>query len=314
LSRVLLTGASGFIGRHAIEPLLERGYEVHAVSTKPPPPGNGGVHWHAIDLLDPSATAELLARVRADRLLHLAWDVTPGSFWAAPGNVRWVEASLALMRAFIAAGGERAVLAGTCAEYDWELLATREDRSGAPALCLEENTPLGPHTLYGTSKHATQLVAAALAEQSGVGFAWGRVFHLYGPGEQPGRLVPTVARSLLAGERVHTTEGSQVRDFSHVRDVAAGFVALLAAEQQGPVNIASGNGVTVRSVIELIAAETGKPELVEWGAVPHSPGEPAALVADVRRLAQQVGFVAATPLEEGVRETVAWWRSHGGAL
>jgi len=220
--------------------------------------------------------------------------------------VRWVEATLALMRAFVAGGGSRAVLAGTCAEYDWHSL-----QAHTPRRCNERDTPLSPHTLYGACKHATHVAAEALAEQAGVALAWGRIFHLYGPGEQEGRLVPSVARALLAGTPARTTTGSQVRDFAHVRDAAAGFVALLESPVCGAVNVATGDGVTVRSVIELIAAEAGHPELVEWGAIRIPEGEPPELVADVARLREEVGFKPRTELAAGLRETVEWWRAEG---
>ncbi len=174
----------------------------------------------------------------------------------------------------------------------------------------EDVSPVRPRTLYGTSKHATRLVASAFAAQAGVQLAWGRVFFLYGPGEQPGRLVPAIARGLLDGERVATSDGGQLRDFMHVRDVGAAFAALLDSGVEGPVNIATGAALPVRALIEAIAAEVGHPELLEWGALRRPDGDPDALVADVARLRDEVGFAPAVPLAAGVRETVEWWRGH----
>ena len=175
-----------------------------------------------------------MADVEPEVLLHLAWYVEPGRFWTAPENVRWVEASLALLRAFAGAGGRRAVVAGTSAEYDWHAVGAR---------CNEQRTPLRPATLYGAAKHALHTVAAPYAEQAGFELAWGRIFFVYGPGEPEGRLVPSVGRALLAGRRVPTTRGDQVRDFMHVEDVAAAFAALADADATGAVNVASGDPV-----------------------------------------------------------------------
>ena len=145
--------------------------------------------WHRADLLDPAAARTLVEQVRPTHLLHLAWYAEHGLFWTSTENVRWVEASLRLLRAFGEAGGERAVTAGTCAEYDWS----------AGGLYVEGASPLAPATLYGTCKHALRLVGEAWCEQNGIEFAWGRVFLLFGPGEHPERLVPAVAQAVAGG-------------------------------------------------------------------------------------------------------------------
>ncbi|MDQ3609405.1 MAG: NAD(P)-dependent oxidoreductase [Actinomycetota bacterium] len=297
MSRVLVTGASGFIGSHAIAPLLAAGHEVHAVSSREPAADAGAI-WHRANLLE---SAEVIAAVRPDVLLHLAWYTEHGRFWTAPDNVRWVEASLALLRTFVAVGGRRAVLAGTCAEYDW---------SGEEPLD-ESETPLRPATLYGAAKHALHAVALAYAAQVELELAWGRVFFLYGPGEAPGRLVPAVARALLAAEPARTTAGTQVRDLLHVHDVATAFAALVDSDVSGAVNVASGEGVALREVIELVAQAAGRRELLELGALHSRPDEPDRLVADVTRLREEVGFRPHVTLPEGIESTVAWWRSRG---
>ena len=138
--RILLTGASGFLGRHAVPALLDRGFEVHAATRRAS--CIPGIIPHTLDLFDQVATAALMQHLRPSHLLHLAWDVTPGRFWQAPENLDWVAASLHLYRAFAAAGGRRATIAGTCAEYNW---------AGDQ---LDEGAPLRPAMLYGVAKHA----------------------------------------------------------------------------------------------------------------------------------------------------------------
>ncbi len=304
---MLLTGATGFIGRYALPLLVSHGHEVHAVTRRVRAAGeDSGVIWHEFDLLDTAAAPDLLSSVGPALLLHLAWDVEPGRFWTSVENVRWVEATLALMRAFFAAGGERATLAGTCAEYDWTTGFHPADEPGPPL--HEQHTPIAPATLYGVCKHATHLVAAELAEHYERQLAWGRVFYLYGPHEQAGRLVPAIATSLLAGEPTATTDGFQRRDFMHVADVAAAFVALLESDVEGPVNIATGDAVEVREMVSMIAAQAGHEELLRWGAIARAPTDPDVIVADVERLRREVGFAPAVPLANGLRETVEWWR------
>jgi nucleoside-diphosphate-sugar epimerase len=299
MSRVLLTGATGFIGRHAIAPLVAAGHEVHAVSRAPA--HDDRVTWHRADLLD--ARTDVVTEVGPDAMLHFAWYAEHGLFWAAPENVRWVEASLRMLRQFAEAGGARAVLAGTCAEYDW--------RVDVPAY-EERRSPLRPATLYGSAKHALHTVASAYAEQAGFELAWGRIFFLYGPGEAPGRLVPAVARALLAGEPAEATSGTQIRDFLHVRDVAAAFAALLDSDVVGPVNVGSGEARPLRDVIATLAEAVGRPELVRLGALPARAGEPERIVADASRLHEEVGFAPRFGLREGLEDTVAELRRATG--
>ena len=296
MSRVLVTGATGFIGRHALAPLVAEGHEVHAVTTREAPPVADGVTWRRADLLE---DVGVVGEVAPEVLLHLAWYVEPGRYWTSSLNVRWVEASLALLRAFADAGGRRAVIAGTSAEYDWGAAGER---------CEEERTPRRPNTLYGAAKHALHCVAEGYAEQSSFELAWGRVFFVYGPGEPEGRLVPSVGRALLEGSTVPTTRGDQVRDFMHVEDVGAAFAALAGGSFTGAVNVASGEPVTVRQVVDELAAATGRADLLRPGELPEREDDPPRLVADVTRLRDEVGFTPRIGLSEGIGGTLEWLR------
>jgi nucleoside-diphosphate-sugar epimerase len=299
MSRVLLTGARGFIGAHTLLPLLAAGYEVHAVtSAEPPLDTPAQVRWHRADLLAAGAAASLVEEVKPSHLLHLAWYTEPGAFWTGPQNLDWLVGSVGLLRAFGEAGGQRAVMAGTCAEYAWQ----RETH------CLEDATPTHPATLYGAAKHSLHVVAQAWAQQVGLSLAWGRIFHLYGPREPHGRLVSDVACALLRGEAARCTHGKQVRDFLYAPELGDAFAALLASEVSGPLNMASGVPVRVAEVIAAIALASGRPELVRMGALPADPAEPERLTADVRRLREEVGWAPSLDLRQGAEWTVSWWR------
>ena len=308
MKRVLLTGAAGFVGSHCLAPLRARDYEVHAVSRALPATGTpsrvrapevgAGVIWHEADLLDGQQAAALLAAVRPTHLLHLAWVVTPGAFWASPLNRPWVDASLTLLSAFGAAGGQRAVLVGTCSEY-----AASDDP------CVESRTPLGPSTLYGASKAALSVALPAFARHYGVASAaWARVFYPYGPGEQAERLVPSIIRTLLRDEPMPCSHGRQVRDFLYIDDTADALVALLDSAVTGAVNIASGRPTTLRALVSTIGAQLGRERLLAFGARPARPDEPATLTADVTRLTREVGWTPRSSLDDGVARTIAWWR------
>jgi nucleoside-diphosphate-sugar epimerase len=302
VTRVLVSGAGGFVGLPVLARLAPADTEVHALCTHARPPTLAGVQWHRLDLADYAAVDRVIAELAPERLVHLAWHTEHGRFWAAPENVTWVERSLRLLRAFVRAGGRRLVMLGTCAEYDW--------RTAADPF-VESGSPLVPATLYGVAKDALRRLASAYAEQEGVELAWGRLFLLYGPREAPGRLVPSVIRSLLAGQPVATASPERVRDLLHVEDVAGAVVALLDSSVVGAVNIASGSGVTVGEVVDRIVQLIGRPELVRPGMLPDRPGEPPLLLADVSRLRDEVGYRPRLGLAEGLAATVRWWQEHG---
>ncbi len=294
--RVLVTGARGFVGRPAVEALLARGFEVHAVGRHlaglP-----AGVVAHRADLLAPDGLEGLLASIRPSHLLHLAWDVTPGRYAHAAANLDWVAASLRLHRAFAAAGGSRLVVAGTCMEYDW-----------TADLLDEATTPLRPATLSGTAKDALHRILAVAARQDGISLAWGRLFFMYGPHEAPNRLVPDVALALLRGEPALCGPGTAERDFMHVADAGAALAATLDSLHAGPVNVATGVCVPVRVVVQTLAELIGRPGLVRLGARPAPTNEPPRLAASVTVLREGVGFTPRFALADGLADTLAWWR------
>ena len=299
MKTAVVTGATGFIGRGSLQPLLERGFEVHAVSSRQTDPDtNPGVYWHQHDLLDAATAEALMAQLTPTHLLHLAWYATPGLFWQSPANLDWVGASLRLLRAFGAHGGQRAVLAGTCAEYAWD------ERT----VCSETETPCNPATLYGTSKHALRLIAERYATQAGVSLAWGRVFFVFGPHEDPARLGGSVAAALVRGEKALCSDGRQLRDFLYSEDLADAFVALLDSSVEGAVNMASGQTTPIRGLVEALASAAGRPDLPQFGGRATPDGEPLELLADVARLRDEVGWSPPAGLERRAGDTIAWWR------
>lgn len=294
--RVLVTGAGGFVGRPAVEALLARGFEVHAVFRRPAALSTGFTA-HTADLLDPAEVEALLRGIQPGYLLHLAWNVTPGRFWHAPENLDWVGASLLLYRAFVASGGSRLVVAGTCAEYDWN-----------NDLLDEATTPIRPATLYGTAKDALHRILAVVAVQDGISMAWTRLFLMYGPNEASNRLVPDVVQALLRGKPALCSAGTAERDFMHVADVAAALAATLDSERIGPINIAAGTCVPICQVVHTLAGLIGRPELIRLGARPTPKDEPLRLAANASTLHDIVGFTPRFALRDGLADTVAWWR------
>ncbi len=256
---VLVTGASGFVGRQTFKPLESLGFKVIAPSP------------HECDLLDPAQMRALLDATRPSHVLHCAWEVTHGRFWTAPENLDWVAATLGLARHAARVGVRRFVGIGSCAEYDWSDGGAADRAEGDAAL---------PDTLYGKAKLTTATLLDAFCAEAGIGFAWARLFHLFGPGEHPARFVPSLTRPLAEGKPALVRHGALVRDMMPVEEAGAALAALVASEVAGVVNIASGQGVTLGDFARRLA---GNAKLLTVQNLP-APGQPARMVADISRL------------------------------
>lgn len=292
-----MTGAAGFVGHHCIDPLLKLGYHVHGVS-RTSRSDTEGVTWHTGDLLTDDATA-LLNSIRPTHMLHLAWYTEHTSFYTSPENHRWVDASVRLLEAFCATGGKRAVMTGSCAEYDW--------RHGH---CTETNVASLPETLYGECKLRLFNELQRISLERGVPAAWARLFFTFGPGENRARLVPAVICALLQGERAKCSHGRQVRDYLYVGDVADALVSVLDSEAKGAINIGSGIGTEIRTLAQRFADALQRPDGIDFGAIPTRAGDAPVVVADVTRLRDEVGWRPSADADAAVRETIEYWKDH----
>jgi nucleoside-diphosphate-sugar epimerase len=298
--RVLVTGASGLIGKYCLAQLAARGHDTHAVSTIARP-YSAAVQWHQANLLVPDQTIDLIRNVKPTHLLHRAWTTEHGKFWASPDNHDWVRASLLLAKEFAEYGGERLVVAGTCAEYQW---ANLQDS------CLTECFPCVPATLYGECKHSLQQTLHTWGDQKGVSIAWGRIFSLYGPDEDPRRLVASTIISLLQNKLATCGQPQLKRDYAHAADVATAFVTLLEGSIEGPVNVGCGRAYTLGEIVETIASKLNAVHLLELSPFNRkTSNEPIALYPGIGRL-KTTGWLPQFTLSDGLDDTIEWWRRH----
>ncbi len=297
MQRVLITGAAGFVGRHCLAPLLARGFAVHGVSSSGREVPVGDVVWHKADLLKPEQVESLMARVQPTHLLHLAWIADPKTYRDAAENVAWVEASLRLARSFYDRGGHRALLVGSCFEYDW-----------SDGRCHEVTTPLAPTTLYGTCKAALYSVFERYVAEFQLDGAWARPFFLYGPHAPAGKMPGAVIAAVEKGETIKCSHGNQLRDFMYVLDAADALAALLDSGVQGAVNVATGQALRVKDLILAVTDYCGGLELVQLGARPTDDNEPPLLVADTTRLNRELGWTPKFGYREALAATIQSWR------
>jgi nucleoside-diphosphate-sugar epimerase len=280
---VVVTGAAGFVRWHVVKALERRGSEVVALRRVD------------LDYRDAHAVEEVLRAAAPTALVHAAWRLAPGSaFLDDPDNRDEKEASLRLFELAHSAGCRRIVGLGTCLEYEF---------SDGP---VAEDAPLRPRNAYASSK--AELFAEAQAAL-GESFTWARIYYPFGPREPPHRLVPSVVNSLLRGERIATTAGTQRRSFLHVEDAANAIASLALLDAAGAFNVGSPEAVPIRDAVERIAETVGRPDLVDIGARPQRPGDPEVLWPDITRLETEVGWSPQRTLDEGIAEAVAWWRA-----
>ena len=296
--RVLVTGASGFVAEQALRPLARRGFEVHALGRRPP---RFAVHgFHAVDLQDAGRIEEVLRTVRPSHVLHAAWYVVPQRFWTAPENHDWVPLTAQLAQTARAAGVQRFVGVGSCAEYDW---------ADGGAAARTEADPLGADTVYGAAKVSA---FQALAAQGG-DFAWARLFHLVGEHQPPGRLVPQLLQALLAGQEAVTGPGHYARDYLDVEDVGEALAALVDSDLQGPVNLARGQTHTVAQIGAWLGQLTGRPDLLAHDRLPPRASDPPVMAADITRLQAATGFTPRLSLFDSLARCVASARGPGAS-
>lgn len=269
--RVLLTGATGFLGRYVLSQLTRQGTNVVVVGRSRPAEHDGD--FIEADLLRNDDCAAVVQRARATHLIHLAWYAEHGMYWASPLSLRWLEASVHLIEAFCLAGGQKVVAAGTCAEYDWSY-----------GYCREDTTPLAPTSMYGTAKDVTRRLAAAICSAHQIPFAWGRIFLPYGHGEDRRRLIPSLIEVFQGKRAPFAVNANAYRDFLHADDVASGFVRLLLSDAEGIYNISLGRPTQIAEVVWTIAnAFNGNPRIV-LDLSAERPGEPEILFGDNRKL------------------------------
>jgi nucleoside-diphosphate-sugar epimerase len=269
--RVLLTGASGFLGQYVLNQLVQQRVDVVAVG-RTCPAGYSG-HFIEADLLQIDCCADIIQRSGASHLIHLAWYAEHGKYWNSRLNIRWLNASVRLVEAFCSAGGQKVVAAGTCAEYDWSCGYFQED-----------TTPLSPDSMYGITKDATRRLVAAVCRAHQVPFVWGRIFQPYGQGEDRRRLIPSLIDVFQGRRQPFGVNASAYRDFLHAEDVAQGLLRLLISDSDGIYNISSGQPTQIGELVCLIAgAVEGNPGIV-LDLSTERPGEPELLLGDNRKL------------------------------
>lgn len=289
--RILVTGASGFIGVHLCCRLRMAGAEVHGISRNPPT--GDGDHWWQCDLASAAETIEVVRRVRPDVIYHLASAVTGARELAAVLDTFHanLHSTVNLLAGAAETGVRRFILTGSMEEGD----------AGQA-----EQAPCSP---YAAAKIGARAYARLFHALYGLGVVHLRLAMVYGPGQNDARkLVPYVIRELLAGRTPTIGSGDRRVDWIYVRDVVDALLA--AGGRDGidgeSIDVGSGTLASVRTVVEHLVTASGQAITPHFGARADRPLE-FEYVADVARTEQLLGWRAAIDLKEGLRRTYQWY-------
>jgi dolichol-phosphate mannosyltransferase len=304
--RALVTGAGGFVGANLVRQLLAAGHEVVAW-VRP-----GGAEWRLrelardlelveIDLLDPDAVASAVPRARAEWVFHLA---THGAYPWQRDSERIMQTNLVATVRLLAAcereGFAAFVHAGTSSEYGFQ--------DHAPS----ERELVDPNSDYAVMKAAASLHCRFVSRREDLHIITLRLYSVYGPWEQPGRLMPTLVACGLAGTLPPLVSPDTPRDFVSARDVDRAF--LLAAERtelpRGTIlNVASGRQTTLREVVEVARRELGVAVEPQWGTEPQREWDAPVWVGDPAHAQRLLGWSAEDDLETGFKALADWLRA-----
>jgi nucleoside-diphosphate-sugar epimerase len=305
----LITGASGFIGQHLCRTLRDEGHEVHATSRRLHASKARGPHWHQADLADLAVARRLFATVKPEVVCHLAGAVgaSPDLELVLPTFHSLLTSTINVLVAATEAGCRRIVLSGSLTE----------PQPGPGA------TPQSP---YAAAKWAASCYGRMFQSLYDAPVVILRPSMSYGPGQAAAKLVPSVTLSLLRGERPMLASGKTLLDWVYIADVIDGFIAAAAAPgiEGETIDLGSGTLVSTSDIARRLVRIVGKDLKPEFGALPDRPNEPA-VPTDTSVAARRLGWRATTPLDEGLRRTVDWYRAmigkslasslcHAGAL
>jgi nucleoside-diphosphate-sugar epimerase len=301
--RLLVVGGTGFIGRHVVAEAARRGWDVTSLSLHAGhPKTNAQVKNIAADITDRNAVKSALGDARFEYVVNCGGYIDHatfskggrGVFEAHFGGVMCLAETLdrGTLRAFVNIGSSD--------EYG---------DAPAPQKESQRESPISP---YSMGKAAATQFLQMLFRTEGFPAVTARLFLTYGPGQDERRFVPQIIRGCLEAKSFAASEGKQLRDFCFIDDTVAGiFAALEQQPARGEViNIASGQPVSIRSVVEAIRALVGKGD-PRYGEIGYRPGENMALYADISSAKKLLGWTPTVTLEEGLRRTIDSMRKAG---
>ena len=287
--KILITGATGLIGKEAIPYLIKKGYEIYAITTTQRM-SNNFVNWLKCDLCDYDSLKQVFAKVKPEFLLHFAW-ITGGDYLTNQMNISLRDAGMNMLKLFKEYGGKRAVYAGTCFEYD---LKTGDE--------LKETTDINPKTLYAKCKNELHEFCQKYSKENNLSFGWGRIFYVYGHNEKSTRLTAAIIDSLKNNKEFVLGAPNNKLDYMYSKDIARAFITFLESSYEGSVNICNNNGVLLKDYALKIQELMGKKDLIKFDA--NKKAE-LKVTGDNTILKTKIGYTSQYSLDTGLKEIIS---------
>jgi nucleoside-diphosphate-sugar epimerase len=291
--RVLVTGATGFLGRRLCARLQAEGVEIHAVSRSRQGNGEDGIRWSRVGLEEGPAVERLVQDTKPEVIFHLSGlsngapslDLVQATFQSQ------LASTVNVLTAATRSGCRRVILIGSL-----------EEPTDAPA----QGVPTSP---YAAAKWGTGMYARMFHRLYQTPVVVARIYMAYGPGQAEEKIVPYTILSLLNGRPPRLSSGRRALDWIYVDDAVDGLVRTAAADEDiggTTLEFGSGTPVTIREVVDEIVTIIEPKVRPEFGALPDRPAD-AVRTADSRGAATLLGWRARTSLSEGLRRTVEWY-------
>lgn len=284
--KILVTGATGLIGKEVIAPLKELGYEIF-VLTIDENNAEKNVNYINCNLFDENSLKLAIEKIKPTHLLNFAW-ATTGDYLLSEINFEFVKAGLNLIKLFKKYGGKRAVFVGTCFEYQF-----KDEK-------IKETDPLNPTTLYAKSKNSLHELAKEYCKLNNISFGYGRIFYVYGRKENEKRLSAHIIKSLRENKEVTIINGDFVRDYMYAKDIAGAFAKFVDSNVEDTVNICTGKGISLKDFALTIAKKLNKENLVNIKY--EALDQPMSIVGDNSRLINEVGYNLKYSFEKAIDE------------
>jgi len=291
MEKMLITGATGFLGKNFLECVNQEKYEIYTIQR-----GQlcGQIRSCQADLLDKDYLKNAIASFQADILVLFAWNVKSQAYWHSMENHKWADATLFTAEQFLEHGGKYIVFAGTSAIYDY-----------SHGVLTEDSKMEYPDSVYGISKLYTSEMLRILAESKGAKYMEVRLFSIFGIYERSGRLITNTIDALLDNKKVINYKWKLKRDYIYIKDAVRAIWHLIDLRVEGVYNISSGKAISIQTIIETIAHCMGKEELIVLSE--FDGADEYILIQGNNKKLLNTGFQFYYSFEGAIKEEIDWY-------